>query len=76
MKRGSHIHLPFGEGDMDVPGVLAALEEVGYGKLVCVELSRESHRADVMIPQSLEYLRACRRPGPDLAAGQDTRRQR
>ncbi len=22
MKRGSHIHLPFGEGDMDVPGVL------------------------------------------------------
>ena len=75
MKRGSHIHLPFGEGDMDVPGVLAALEEVGYRKLICVELSRESHRADVMIPQSLEYLRTCRRPGPVVAAGQETRRQ-
>ncbi|WP_298959587.1 sugar phosphate isomerase/epimerase family protein [uncultured Methylobacterium sp.] len=60
MKRGSHIHLPFGEGDMDVPGVLAALQAVGFPKLVCVELSRESHRADRMIPESLAYLRGCR----------------
>ena len=75
MRRGAHVHLPFGEGDMDVGGVLGALEEVGYGKLVCVELSRESHRADVMIPQALDYLRRCRRPGPDLAAEQETRRQ-
>ena len=31
MKRGSHIHLPFGEGDMDVPGVLArAASEIGF----------------------------------------------
>ncbi len=44
MKRGVHVHLPFGEGDMDVPGVLAALQAVGFPKLVCVELSRESHR--------------------------------
>ncbi len=69
MKRGSHIHLPFGEGDMDVPGVLSALEEVGYGKLVCVELSRESHRADVMIPQALDFLRTCRRPGRSWPPG-------
>jgi D-psicose/D-tagatose/L-ribulose 3-epimerase len=75
MKRGSHIHLPFGEGDMDVPGVLEALEAVGFGKLICVELSRESHRADVMIPQALDYLRGCRRPGPVLAGEQETRRQ-
>ncbi len=74
MKRGVHVHLPFGAGDMDVPGVLAALEEIAFGKLVCVELSRESHRADVMIPQALEYLRTCRRPGPELAARQETRR--
>ncbi|RVU15832.1 sugar phosphate isomerase/epimerase family protein [Methylobacterium oryzihabitans] len=60
MKRGVHVHLPFGEGDMDVPGVLAALEAVGFPKLVCVELSRESHRADRMIPESLAYLRGCR----------------
>lgn len=74
MKRGAHVHLPFGEGDMDVPGVLAALEEIAFGKLVCVELSRESHRADVMIPQALDHLRACRRAGPELVAGQETRR--
>lgn len=57
MKRGVHIHLPFGEGDMDLPGIVAALDEVGFDKLVCVELSRESHRADTMIPESLRYLR-------------------
>ncbi len=58
MKRGSHIHLPFGEGDMDVPAVLQALTAIGFRKLICVELSRESHRADVMIPASLAALRA------------------
>ena len=57
MKRGVHVHLPFGEGDMDVPAVLAALQSVRYEKLVCVELSRESHRADVMVPQALTYLK-------------------
>jgi D-psicose/D-tagatose/L-ribulose 3-epimerase len=60
MARGVHVHLPFGEGDMDVPGVLDALEAVGYRRLVCVELSRESHRADQMIPEALRYLRTCR----------------
>ena len=58
MKRGAHVHLPFGEGDMDVRSVLAALQEVGFAKLVCVELSRESHRADTMIPGALAALRA------------------
>ena len=58
MKRGSHIHLPFGEGDMDVPGVLTALEAIAFRKLVCVELSRESHRRDAMIPAALAALRA------------------
>ena len=58
MKRGLHVHLPFGEGDMDLSSILAALHEIGFEKLVCVELSRESHRADTMIPASLAYLRA------------------
>ena len=58
MKRGVHVHLPFGEGDMDVPGVLRALEAIGFDRLVCVEMSRESHRADVIIPASLAYLKA------------------
>lgn len=62
MKRGEHIHLAFGEGDMDTPGVLDALEAVEFNGLVCVELSRESHRADTMVPQALAYLRACRAP--------------
>jgi len=60
MRRGNHTHLPFGEGDMDIPACLDALEAVGFPGLVCVELSRESHRADRMIPASLEWLRGCR----------------
>jgi len=60
MRRGDHTHLPFGEGDMDIPGCLDALGAVGFGGLVCVELSRESHRADRMVPQSLDWLRRCR----------------
>jgi sugar phosphate isomerase/epimerase len=60
MRRGDHTHLPFGEGDMDIPACLGALEEIGFAGLVCVELSRESHRADRMIPQSLDWLRRCR----------------
>ncbi len=57
MKRGVHVHLPFGEGDMDVAAVLKALQNIGYKKLVCVELSRDSHRADSMVPAALAYLR-------------------
>jgi sugar phosphate isomerase/epimerase len=57
MKRGEHVHLPFGEGDMDVPSVLRVLEAVEFRGLVCVELSRDSHRADTMIPRALRALR-------------------
>ncbi len=59
MRRGDHTHLPFGEGDMDIPGCLAALQAINFRRLVCVELSRESHRADKMIPQSLAWLQQC-----------------
>ena len=62
MRRGDHTHLPFGEGDMDIPACLDALEAVGFPGLVCVELSRESHRADTMVPRSLDWLRGCRAP--------------
>lgn len=58
MARGVHVHLPFGEGDMNVPAVLKALSDCSYDKLVCVELSRESHRADTMVPASLAWLRS------------------
>ncbi len=62
MRRGEHIHLAFGEGDMPTPAVLDALEAVAFEKLVCIELSRDSHRADRMIPDALAYLHACRAP--------------
>jgi sugar phosphate isomerase/epimerase len=58
MKRGVHIHLPFGEGDMHIAAILGALSDIRFHRLVCVELSRESHRADTMIPASLAYLRS------------------
>jgi D-psicose/D-tagatose/L-ribulose 3-epimerase len=60
MKRGEHVHLAFGEGDMDTPGILDALDEIAFSRLVCVELSRDSHRADTMIPAAIRYLRECR----------------
>jgi sugar phosphate isomerase/epimerase len=56
MRRGEHVHLPFGEGDMDVAGCVAALDRIGFDRLVCVELSRESHRADRMVPESRDWL--------------------
>ena len=34
MRRGVHEHLPFGEGEVDLPAVLAALSDIGYGGLV------------------------------------------
>jgi ribosomal protein S12 methylthiotransferase accessory factor len=61
MRRGVHEHLPFGEGDMDTGAVLGALAEVGYGRLVTVELSRDSHRAHDMVPRALAYLKTAER---------------
>lgn len=56
MKRGVHEHLPLGKGDMEIPTVLAALEDVGYAGLVSVELPRESDQAHAMIPDSYDWL--------------------
>lgn len=61
MRRGAHVHLPFGEGDMDVADVLGALEDIDFGGLVCVELSRDSHRAHTMVPAAYAALRAAGR---------------
>ena len=61
MRRGDHTHLPFGQGDMDMPAVLDALDEIGFTRLVCVELSRESPRAHAAIPESIDYLRTLAR---------------
>ncbi len=58
MRVGAHVHLPFGEGTLDVPPVLAALIDVGFDGLVGVELSRDSHRAADIAAASIAYLRA------------------
>ena len=58
MPRGRHEHRAPGEGDMDLPAVLGALRDVGYGGLVSLELSRDSHRADTLVPAALAALRA------------------
>lgn len=61
MRRGRHEHLPFGEGEIDFPPVLAALAAAGYRGLVTVELPRHSHAAAVTARRSLEFLRAAER---------------
>jgi sugar phosphate isomerase/epimerase len=56
MRSGKHEHLPFGEGEIDFPPVLAALSDTGYKGLVSVELSRSSHEAPDRARRSLEFL--------------------
>ncbi|MEK8106269.1 TIM barrel protein [Micromonospora sp. M12] len=55
---GRHEHRAPGEGDVDFPAVLGALTEVGYAGLVSLELSRDAHRADTLVPAALAALRA------------------
>jgi sugar phosphate isomerase/epimerase len=57
MVRGVHEHLMFGEGELDLPAALTALEEVGYDGLVAVELSRHSHRAHEVVPAAMVALK-------------------
>ena len=61
MARGEHLHLPFGEGDIDLPEVLQAVQDVDFKGLVCVEMSRESHRAHTLVPETIAKLRAAER---------------
>lgn len=54
---GRHEHLPFGQGDLDLRGVLHALLEVHYCGLAAVELSRDSHRGAQAASESMAALR-------------------
>ncbi|MFJ6695089.1 sugar phosphate isomerase/epimerase family protein [Streptomyces sp. NPDC091272] len=56
MRRGVHEHLPFGEGEIDFPPVLAALAETGYQGLTVVELPRHSHAGPELARSSMEFL--------------------
>ncbi|WP_137992298.1 sugar phosphate isomerase/epimerase family protein [Streptomyces vilmorinianum] len=60
MRRGAHEHLPFGDGDIDFPPVLAALSALtasGYQGLTVVELPRHSHAGPELARTSLAFLR-------------------
>ncbi|MFI1521416.1 MULTISPECIES: sugar phosphate isomerase/epimerase family protein [Kitasatospora] len=57
MRRGVHEHLPFGEGEIDFPPVLAALDAVGHRGLTVVELPRHSHAGPDLAARSLRFLR-------------------
>ncbi|MEU6982375.1 sugar phosphate isomerase/epimerase family protein [Streptomyces sp. NPDC046324] len=60
MRRGVHEHLPFGDGEIDFPPVLAALADVtatGYPGLTVVELPRHSHAGPELARSSLAFLR-------------------
>ncbi|MDT9695479.1 sugar phosphate isomerase/epimerase family protein [Streptomyces sp. P17] len=57
MRRGVHEHLPFGDGEIDFPPVLAALAATGYQGLTVVELPRHSHAGPQYAELSLPFLR-------------------
>jgi sugar phosphate isomerase/epimerase len=57
MVRGVHEHLRFGDGEIDFPPVLAALQEIGYAGGVHVELSRHGHMGPQVLEESFLYLR-------------------
>ncbi|MEW1584483.1 sugar phosphate isomerase/epimerase family protein [Micromonospora vinacea] len=72
MPRGRHEHRAPGEGDLDFPAVLGALTEAGYSGLVSLELSRDAHRADTLVPAALAALRQAEqqpRTSVELKAG-------
>ncbi|QIQ01722.1 sugar phosphate isomerase/epimerase family protein [Streptomyces liangshanensis] len=63
MRRGVHEHLPFGDGEIDFPPVLDALDATGYQGLTVVELPRHSHAGPELARTSIEFLRAVLKNG-------------
>ncbi|WP_245873960.1 sugar phosphate isomerase/epimerase family protein, partial [Streptomyces phaeoluteigriseus] len=64
MRRGVHEHLPFGDGEIDFPPVLAALRATGYQGLTVVELPRHSHAGPRQAELSLPFLHRAAAPAP------------
>ena len=71
-------HLEFGEGQLDLPATLAALDEIGYTGLAAVELPRHSHAAPDVARRSIEASPPRRRadPPPHRGRGRAERRIR
>jgi L-ribulose-5-phosphate 3-epimerase len=57
MRSSRHEHLMFGQGEIDFPPVIAALEEIGYDGLLSVELSRHSHEGPNAAQKAYDLLR-------------------
>lgn len=57
MRRGEHVHLAFGEGDLEIAPSLLALRDARYAEMVVVELSRDSHRAPETAAAAIAHLR-------------------
>jgi sugar phosphate isomerase/epimerase len=58
IKAGVHEHLMFGEGEIEFPPILKALEEIGYDRGVYVELSRHSYDAVNVSKKAIDFLKA------------------
>ncbi|WP_265522899.1 sugar phosphate isomerase/epimerase family protein [Oerskovia flava] len=58
MPRTHHEHRPFGEGEIDLPLVLATLTEIGYTGVAAVELPRHSYDAPGLARRSMAAMRA------------------
>jgi L-ribulose-5-phosphate 3-epimerase len=56
MCSGVHEHLMFGEGEIDFPPVIAALQEIDYSGPVNVELSRHAHVGPEAARQAYDFL--------------------
>jgi sugar phosphate isomerase/epimerase len=69
MCRGVHEHLPFGDGEIDFPPVLAALREAAYAGLVTVELPRHSHAGPDQAAEALPFLQTAEREAAPEPAG-------
>lgn len=58
MRRGVHEHLELGDGEVDLPPLLAHLAAADYTGLLSVELARHNHAAPRVATSSLAAVRA------------------
>jgi sugar phosphate isomerase/epimerase len=58
MRFGNHDHLPPGEGEMDLVGVMSQIRDCGFDGPVCVELSRHSHDAVATARKTFDWFRS------------------